>query len=72
MDDTHGPGAGPCFSVPSPRPGNYLVHTHAPEQDEELVTVSDTQVTWRTQEAYDGLTNKKDEYTAVVFDWSKL
>lgn len=24
------------------------------------------------QAAYDGLTNKKDEYTAVVFDWSKL
>lgn len=24
------------------------------------------------QEAYDGLTFKKDEYTAVVFDWSKL
>lgn len=26
----------------------------------------------RAQEAYDGLTNKKDEYTAVVFDWSAL
>ena len=24
------------------------------------------------QQAYDGLTNKKDEYTAVVFDWGKL
>jgi hypothetical protein len=24
------------------------------------------------QAAYDGLTNKKDEYTAVVFDWSTL
>lgn len=24
------------------------------------------------QAAYDGLTNKKDEYTAVVFDWSKM
>ena len=24
------------------------------------------------QQAYDGLTNKKDEYTAVVFDWSEL
>lgn len=24
------------------------------------------------QQAYDGLTNRKDEYTAVVFDWSKL
>ena len=26
----------------------------------------------RAQAAYDGLTNKKDEYSAVVFDWSKL
>ena len=24
------------------------------------------------QQAYDGLTNRKDEYTAVVFDWSQL
>jgi 2-desacetyl-2-hydroxyethyl bacteriochlorophyllide A dehydrogenase len=24
------------------------------------------------QQAYDGLTNKKDEYTAVIFDWSTL
>lgn len=26
----------------------------------------------RCQEAYDGLTHKKDEYTAVVFDWSEF
>jgi 2-desacetyl-2-hydroxyethyl bacteriochlorophyllide A dehydrogenase len=26
----------------------------------------------RAQEAYDGLTNRKDEYTAVVFDWSEF
>jgi 2-desacetyl-2-hydroxyethyl bacteriochlorophyllide A dehydrogenase len=26
----------------------------------------------QAQEAYDGLTNRKDEYSAVVFDWGKL
>jgi transcription elongation factor GreA len=31
------------------------------EQDEELVTVSDTQVTWLTQEAYDRLKQELDE-----------
>jgi threonine dehydrogenase-like Zn-dependent dehydrogenase len=26
----------------------------------------------QAQEAYDGLTTRKDEYSAVVFDWSTL
>ena len=26
----------------------------------------------QAQAAYDGLTNRKDEYSAVVFDWSRL
>ncbi|MBM7771879.1 transcription elongation factor GreA [Actinokineospora baliensis] len=35
--------------------------TTGPEYDEELVTVSDTQVTWLTQEAYNRLKHELDE-----------
>lgn len=44
-------------------------------RDERLIVdplISQVVSPREAQSAYDGLTNRKDEYTAVVFDWSKL
>ena len=59
------PRRGPCFSVPGAAARELSATIHVgPEQDEELVTVSDTQVTWLTQEAYDRLKAELDELIA--------
>lgn len=57
----HGPARAVFFrSGLTTMPGNADLHPRA-ENDEEMVTVSDTQVTWLTQEAYNRLKQELDE-----------
>ncbi|MGH3813396.1 MAG: hypothetical protein ACRDUV_13240, partial [Pseudonocardiaceae bacterium] len=59
MENTHGPGAGPCFSVPADglpcqRLGALRPRNRGRRIRRGVMTVSDT-VTWLTQEAHDRL-----------------
>lgn len=60
----HGPSGGRVFPFQTLGRNDCFRNLRGGVGDEELVTVSDTQVTWLTQEAYDRLKQELDELIA--------